>query len=181
MNEWFLTDPAPLAWVVVSAVVFSAAVLVAVRILGLRSFSKMSTYDFVMTVAIGSLMASTLVAATPSLAQGLVGLAALFGLQYAVARSRLGGGTMKEALDNEPLLLMRDGTMLEENMRAALVTEDDLVAKLREANVLDPAQIRAVVLETTGDVSVLHGPPDGTDLHPLLLEGVRRSSSPGPA
>jgi len=177
MQEWIYAEPAQLAWVVLSATVFSAAVLLSVRILGLRSFSKMSSYDFVMTVAVGSLMASTLVAATPSLAQGLAGLAALFTLQYLVARARLAGGDLKEALDNEPLLLMESGRMIHENMEAAKVTEDDLIAKLRESNVLQPSEVRAVVLETTGDISVLHGPPDGQDLHPLLLSGVRTPGS----
>jgi len=179
MKAWFLTEPTTLIWVTVSAVAFSAAVLVAVRLLGLRSFSKMSSYDFVMTVAVGSLMASTLAAETPSLGQGLVGLAALFLLQFLVARVRVASGTMKSWLDNEPLLLMQDGGMLSENMRAAKVTEEDLIAKLREANVLDPEEVRAVVLETTGDVSVLHGPPGGSDLHPLLLRGVRVSARSG--
>lgn len=177
MNEWLMTDPTHMVWVILSAVVFSAAVLVAVRVLGLRSFSKMSSYDFVMTVAVGSLMASTLAAATPSLVQGLVGLAALFALQFAVARLRLASGTVKNVLDNEPMLLMENGRMLEENMRATSVTREDLLAKLREANVLQLEEIRAVVLETTGDVSVLHGPQDGATLDAVLLEGVRRGQT----
>lgn len=46
--------------------------------------------------------------------------------------------------------------MLEENLKATKVTPDDLKAKLREANVTDLNQIKAVVLETTGEISVLH-------------------------
>jgi uncharacterized membrane protein YcaP (DUF421 family) len=52
------------------------------------------------------------------------------------------------------------------------MTRSELRAKLREANVLEWSQIRAVVLETTGDVSVLHGDEGGTPLDPSLLEGV---------
>lgn len=64
--------------------------------------------------------------------------------------------------------------ILHENLRRARVPETDLIAKLREANVLNLDQVRAVVLETTGDISVLHGGPDGPDLEPTLLTGVRR-------
>lgn len=66
-------------------------------------------------------------------------------------------------------MLMRDGRFLEDAMRETRVARDYLVAKLREANVLDLARVRAVVLETTGDISVLHG----EKLEAGLLEGVR--------
>ena len=45
------------------------------------------------------------------------------------------------------------------------------MAKLREANVTRFEQIHAVIAETTGDISVLHGPPDET-LDTGLLDGV---------
>jgi uncharacterized membrane protein YcaP (DUF421 family) len=76
-------------------------------------------------------------------------------------------------VDNPPLLLMAGAQVLHDNLRRARVTEADLRAKLREANVLHPGQVRAVVFESTGDLSVLHGPADGPPLHPALLAGVR--------
>lgn len=179
MSDWILGDASALPWVVVSTVGISVAIIVAVRLLGLRSFSKMSSFDFVMTVAAGSLMATTLVSETPSLAQGIVGLGALFATQFAVARFRLGGEPAGISVDNSPILLMDGDRMLRENMRSEAVTEADLLAKLREANVLDLAEVRAVVLETTGDVSVLHGPPNGAALDEVLLSEVRRSPDGG--
>ncbi len=73
-------------------------------------------------------------------------------------------------IDNRPLLLMVGREMLDDNLRQARVTADDLRSKLREANVLNYDQLRAVVLEQTGDVSVLHG---DADLDPDLLSNVR--------
>lgn len=46
--------------------------------------------------------------------------------------------------------------MLEENLKVTKVTPDELRAKLREANVIDLNHVKAVVLETTGDISVMH-------------------------
>ena len=61
---------------------------------------------------------------------------------------------------------------VEDAMRRARVTKADVIGKLREANVLRLEEVRAVILEVTGDISVLHGDPDeGVD--DLLLEGVR--------
>jgi uncharacterized membrane protein YcaP (DUF421 family) len=77
-------------------------------------------------------------------------------------------------VDNAPLLLMDGRGVLEDNLASARVTHDDLRAKLRDANVLDTGQIHAVVFETTGDVSVLHG---DEPLDPEVLRGVRRHVS----
>ncbi|WP_311199201.1 YetF domain-containing protein [Leisingera caerulea] len=65
---------------------------------------------------------------------------------------------------------MRDGVILEAALTATRVAESDLIAKLREANVKDLSQVSAVVLETTGDISVLHG----DHLQDRLLSGVEK-------
>ena len=108
----------------------------------------------------------------PSVAVALVAFAGLFTVQkvVAVARTRVGADRLT---DNEPLLLMDGPEILHENLRKANVTEDDLRAKLREANVLCRNQVRAVVLETTGQISVLHTDDPDTRLDPDLLMRVR--------
>ena len=50
------------------------AVIVYTRIFGKRSFSKMSSFDFAMTVAVGSIIATTILSETVSLFEGAVGL-----------------------------------------------------------------------------------------------------------
>ena len=76
---------------------------------------------------------------------------------------------IENVLSNKPRLLMRDGVMNEEALKAARVTKSDVIAKLRESNALDFDKVRAVILESTGDISVLHG--DHFD--DRLLENVR--------
>ncbi|MFQ1701047.1 DUF421 domain-containing protein [Loktanella agnita] len=148
-------------------------IILLVRVVGLRSFSKMTNFDFVMTVAMGSLLAgASQTGKWPDLLQTLTAMACLFAVQYGVSLIRQRSDTVQTALQNTPVLLMEDGKMLYEAMRATRVTKDDLVAKLREANALNLSEVRAVVLETTGDVSVLHGP----QIDPMLIGAVRRIS-----
>jgi uncharacterized membrane protein YcaP (DUF421 family) len=68
---------------------------------------------------------------------------------------------------------MAGSDILRDNLRAAQMTEGDLYAKLREANVTQLEQVRAVVMESTGDVSVLHADEGDPDLDADLLHGVR--------
>lgn len=144
-------------------------IVAVVRIIGLRAFSKMTAFDFVVTVAIGSLLAgASQASAWSGFAQSILAMATLLGVQYAVARLRRASARFEAVVQNAPVLLMRDGEILLPALNATRVAQDDLIAKLREANVLDFSQVRAVVLETTGDISVLHGP----ELQARLLEGV---------
>ena len=173
MSDWFTADPISLVAIALSAVAVYAAVLVYTRLAGLRSFAKMSSFDFAMTVAIGSMLAASVLNRSVALPQALVGIGMIFALQIGVGWARRRWNGFQHLVDNEPLLLMDGDEMLWDHMKKVQVTEDDLWSKLREANVLDVSQVRAVVMETTGDITVLHGDPDGTPLQPRLLTGVR--------
>lgn len=146
-------------------------VVILVRINGLRSFSKMTNFDFVMTVAVGSLLAgSSQSTSWLAFLQTLVAMAALFLVQYSTAKLRKTSSKFEALMQNPPVVLMRDGEFIEEALVRTRVARDDLIAKLREANVLDMSEVRAVILETTGDVSVLHGESCAED----VLAGTRR-------
>ncbi len=129
-----------------------------VRLIGLRSFSKMTAFDFITTVATGSLLGNAAAAGSWTgffIANGA--MLALLAAQAGIAELRVRSVKWLRVVENEPIVLMREGVMDEETMNKTRVTKSDLLAKLREANVLDFSQVRAVVLETTGDISVLHG------------------------
>jgi len=164
--------------IVARGVILSAIALLwivcLVRLVGLRSFSKMTNFDFVMTVAMGSLLAGASQATSwGAFVQALTAMAGLFAVQYTLARLRQSHRRFEKIIQNEPLLLMKDGEIFEDALVESRVSKDDLLAKLREANVLELSNVRAAVLETTGDVSVLHGDRLAGD----LLEGVRSPRS----
>lgn len=151
-----------------------AAIILLTRLNGLRSFSKMSGFDFAITVATGSVLASTITSPSQTVLVGIGALASLFAVQAGISAVRARSDTFENALDNCPLLVMEDGRILEENLRRSGMTKGDLYGKLREANALDLTLVRAVVFESTGDVSVLHASGPDDTLSPELLEGVRR-------
>lgn len=174
--SWFTSTWQALALVLASAAGIYVSLIVLTRIAGLRSFSKLSSFDFAVTVALGSVVATTLIAEDPPLAQGMVALVGLYGLQIGLAALRHRSTRVARWVDNDPLLVMDGSEILDENLKKGHMTRDDLYAKLREANVLHLEEVHAVVMESTGDVSVLHGDPEGPAPDPELLKGVRRSS-----
>ena len=172
MEKWFEASRTSLIAITLTAIGIYLAIILFTRIAGKRSFSKMSSFDFAMTVAVGSIIASTILSKSVSLLQGIIGLAAVYILQISAAFLRRWHFVQK-IIDNSPLLLMDKQTILYENLKKARVTEGDLRSKLREANVLDLSQVRAVIFETTGDISVLHTSKEDQELEDWLTKDVR--------
>lgn len=168
-SSWYAVNLSQLVGVAATGVGLYVVVVGLIRLNGLRSLTKMSSIDFVTTVAIGSLLATVVLSDRPSLGHGAAALVVLFAIQggFSWIRRHLNVGVV----ENEPVLLMDGADILDDNMARTRVTRDDLYAKLREANVLNLDQVRAVVLEATGDVSVLHG--DEHDFDPGMLQGLR--------
>lgn len=173
MEEWFNTSWTSVFAITVNAVGIYLAVIIFTRLTGKRSFSKMSSFDFAMTVAIGSMIASTVLSDTVTLMTGIIGLALIYGLQVLVALLRNFKG-IGDVVDNSPLMLMDGKNILKKNLRKANVTEGDLRSKLREANVINLSQVKAVVFETTGDISVIHSGDENEILEEWLIKDVKR-------
>lgn len=137
-------------------------VILLVRLSGLRSLAKMTGFDFVTTVAVGSLIATA--GASDSwhaFAKALGAISALFLLQWLLAKWRAYSKFGQHVLGNEPVLLMEHGRFNEAALLGERIARADIYAKMRESGVLDPSTVRAVVLERTGDISILkEGPLD---------------------
>lgn len=169
--QWFTTDPATLAKIILSIIGMFVAVIFVIRLNGLRTLSKMSSFDFAVTIAIGSLVATTVVSETPSLVEGIVALGALVLCQRIISQLRR-QGLLFGIVDNTPILLMSGEQYQRDAMEKTRVTENDIAGKLREANVTQMNQVLAVVLESTGDISVLHSSSD-EGLDRQVMKGVR--------
>ncbi len=173
MDKYFGASAGSLLAVFLSAVSIYFIVILFTRIAGKRSFSKMSSFDFAMTIAIGSIIGSTLLLASVNLLTGIVGLASVYLLQQLVAFLRR-FPSFGNLVENKPYLLMQGTQVLEDNLKKARVTKGDLRAKLREANVTRLSQVKVVVFETTGDISVLHNQEEETQVEEWLLEDVKQ-------
>ena len=175
IENWLSTSWTEVWLVLVSAIAIVLTLVAVIRIVGLRSLSKMSSFDFAVTIALGSVLGGVAASST-SLLNGMIAVVALLATQTTIAllRQRTSAG---EIVDNTPMLLMRDGEFIEAAMRRTRVTRSDVIAKLREANAIHLDRVHAVVLESTGDVSVLHGDGPVDDLLLDDLRDVRRDTA----
>ncbi len=174
-DSWLFTTWPTVGWILLSGLLMVLVVVAIIRLIGLRSLSKMSSFDFAVTVAIGSILGST-VASSTAISEGALAILSLLVVQWLISqfRRRSFGG---KVVDNRPVLLMRDGRFIDDALDGSRVTRSDVYAKLRQANVHSMSEVIAVVLETTGDVSVLHG---SEPLQRELFENVREFDPQGP-
>lgn len=171
--DWIYDVKDPLWETVIGSLLIFGVIILCTRIIGLRSFAKFTAYDFAFTVAIGSIISSTLTSGT-SIVHGSVAIFSLLLLTLIFSFLQKKFKTISSLISNKPLLLMEGEEILHDNLKHARIEKEQLIAKLREANVHDFKQVKAVVLESTGDISVLHSADDHSTLNREILLGVRR-------
>jgi len=140
------------------------------RVSGKRTLAKMNAFDLVVTVAIGSTLATIVLSKSVALAEGLLALALLIGMQFAISWSSTRMPWLRRVVTGEPRLLLRDGAMLDDALRDARVTREEVRAAVRSSGIGALGDVAAVVLETDGSFSVIAGQP-GAALS--SLDGVK--------
>ncbi|HVM69540.1 MAG TPA: YetF domain-containing protein [Gaiellaceae bacterium] len=155
MNDPWIGDWSAFLGVLVKAPVAYVALIVFLRISGKRSLAQLNLFDWVVTVALGSTVATMVLSPSVSLAEGTLALAVLLALQWAVAWTQTRSRAFGRLIRSEPTLLAHDGRLLHDRMRAERVNEQDVLQALRQSGHARLEEVRAVVLETNGSLSVL--------------------------
>ncbi|TYB71521.1 DUF421 domain-containing protein [Bizionia gelidisalsuginis] len=143
-------------WLIVSVLGVFSLIIFITRVFGLRTFAKMSSFDFASTIAVGSVLASTILNNDYSLTKAAIVLVTIIGFQTLFSFFVRKNKFFKQLFTNKPQVIMWNGEILYDRLKSCNVGKDDLIAKLREANVHDFKEVKAVVFESTGDVSVIH-------------------------
>lgn len=144
--------------VVVVGVAAYVSLIVLLRISGKRTLSKLNAFDFVVTVALGSTLATVLLSSDVALAEGVTAMALLVGLQFVVAWASVRNRTVERLVKSEPTLVYRDG-FLRAAMRRERVTADELRQAARGQGRSDLSEVAAIVVETDGTLSILTATP----------------------
>jgi uncharacterized membrane protein YcaP (DUF421 family) len=143
------------------------------RIAGKRALSKLNAFDFVVTIAFGSTLATVLLSKDVALAEGALALLMLALLQFGVTKLSLRSERFKQAVRSKPTLLAENGRILEQAMTAERIAHVEIEAAVRSHGIGRMEDVGAVVLETDGSFSVI-----GRGEQPLTVLGsVRRIGS----
>jgi uncharacterized membrane protein YcaP (DUF421 family) len=136
------------------------ALVTFLRISGKRTLAKMNAFDFVVTVALGSTLSSILTSRNVPIANGLLALALLIALQYAVAWLTVRAPWFERVVKSRPAAVFAKKEFDEEAMRCERVARDEVLMAIRRAGIHDLDRVFMVVLETDGSLNVLGHPEE---------------------
>ena len=166
----FFDNFAGLARIIVAAVLAYAWLVLILRVSGKRSLAKLNAFDLVVTVALGSTLASVILSKDVPLLEGMLAFVVLAVLQWIVSRLSISSAWFKHLIRSDPRLLFEEGSYLDAAMAAERVTRSEVDAAIRGAGFGRLDAVGAVVLESDGSMSVIAR----ADEEPTILVNVHR-------
>lgn len=140
-----------------------AALIALVRLAGKRTLAKMNAFDLIVTVALGSTLATIVLSEDVALAEGVAAFALLIGLQLIITWLSMRTKVVPALVKSTPTLLAFRGRQLDEAIRAQRVSEEEILQAVRQRGFASVADVHAVVLETDGSFSVIGAAAVGED------------------
>ncbi len=140
--------------VIRTSVVYVLAIFLA-RSIGRKLISHMTFFDFVVGVSMGSLSANAMANSGGRGTFYLTALITLTILNIGTDYINIKSFKMRKLIDSEPVALVENGTILEENMKNTKMTVGELMMKMREKNAFSLADVEFAIMETDGELSVL--------------------------
>jgi uncharacterized membrane protein YcaP (DUF421 family) len=131
------------------------ALITILRISGKRTLAKMNAFDLVVTIALGSTLATILLTKDVALAEGVIAFAVLVLLQFVIAFLAIRSGRVERLVKSQARILLTDGAIDQRALRKERVTESEVHCAVRAAGFGDLSKVAAVVLETDGSFSVV--------------------------
>jgi uncharacterized membrane protein YcaP (DUF421 family) len=138
----------------ISMLAYGSLILV-LRLAGKRSLSKLNAFDLVVTVALGSTLATVLLTKDVALVEGALAFSMLALLQWLVSRLSVSSRWFSQLVRSQPRLLVEDGRYRNAAMAEERVTTDEVDAAMRNAGIGRIEDVAALILETDGSMSVI--------------------------
>ena len=141
-------------------IVLYLVLILSVRVMGKRQIGQMEASELVVTMLIANLASIPMQDEGIPLFSGLVPMLTVLGLELVLSYISLRSITFRRLLCGRPVILIENGRILQQHLRATRVTLDELMAHLREKDVLDPRTVQYAILETNGNLSVFPYPAE---------------------
>lgn len=145
---------------IISLAAYLTLILV-LRAAGKRALAKLNAFDLVVTVALGSTLATVLLSSDIAFLEGALAFVMLALFQWIVSKASVHSSLARRLTRATPTLLMSDGQMVEEALRAERVTRAEVMAAIRGQGIARTDDVAAVVLECDGSLSAIRQPDAG--------------------
>lgn len=123
--------------------------------LGKKQISQLSFFEYINGITIGSIAAEVATGLDRKISHGLIGMSVWFAVPFIMGFISLKSKVVSDFAEGKGTVFIQDGKVMEDNLKKEKYTVDELLAKLRNKNVFQVADVEFAVLETDGSLSVL--------------------------
>lgn len=155
MDQVFFDSWSGIFRVAITTIIAYILVVLMLRVSGKRTLAKMNAFDTVVTIALGSILGSVILTKSTPIAEGITAIGLLIFLQYIITFITVRNRNFKKVISSHPTLLFYDGKLLKKIMKKQRVSEEEINKSVREAGFSGFSEISAIVLESTGDITVI--------------------------
>lgn len=147
---------------IIRTVILYIFILLALRIMGKRQLSEMQTSELVITLLISDIAVIPMQNTGQPLLSGIVPILILISLEILFSVIMLKSGNFRKIVCGSPEMVIKDGKILQDQMRRLRMTTEDLCVQLRQQGIFSLEDVQYCIVETNGDVSVLEKPDKRT-------------------
>lgn len=176
MKQIFFEDWYSTLRTIISTILAYIALITMLRISGKRTLAKMYAFDLVITVAIGSSFATVALSKDVALLNGTLVFLLLILMQFILTWLSVRSNFVKKIVVSQPVMLLYKGEILDYALKKERITIEDLYAAARIKGIGSLQDIDVIVLETTGDITVM---PNATLHEAQTLTDVKNHGDKG--
>jgi len=151
----FFSDSFSIIRILVVGTLSYLSVLLVLRVSGKRTLSKMNSFDFIVTIALGSVLANILTSQDVALVDGILSFSLLVFLQFAATWVSVRSDFFNSLIKSSPKLLYYRGRFDEIAMKKERVPKVEILQAIRSDGDATLEDVLAVVLETDGSFSII--------------------------
>lgn len=125
------------------------------KVLGKRQVSQLSFFEYLTGITIGSLAAYISLDLDANWYMGLVALGVWVGCSLLIEFLQLKSKKARDFIDFKATVLIKDGKILEGNLKKERLTSDELMEQLRKKDVFQVADVEFAIMESSGEINIL--------------------------
>lgn len=164
--------------VIVRTLCSAVILFILTRLLGKRQISQLSFFEYITGITIGSITAYLSVDVDTHWYLGIISMGVWFLVSLSIEYLQIKSKKARDWIDSKPTVLIKDGKILEENLKREKLTNDELLEQLRKKSIFQSAQVEFALIEPDGQINALlkkeYQPLTPSDL------GIKVSPEPEP-
>ncbi len=152
--HWWLPE-LPIGEKILRSLIVYFFLLVMFRLMGKREVAQMTVFDLVVLMILSNVLQNAMIGPDDSVAGGLIGATSILAVNWLLGRAAFSSRWFERAIEGVPVVLAHRGQFVEQNLRRANISKEELLSNLRSQGVFNLHEVRAAVLEPSGKLSVL--------------------------